>query len=222
MNDLTRLDQSGALATPSNNAFLSYSEAAAGNSIVGDLLKFSKGDYTYGRDGRDMRVGTRLIANVADLKVGHVRWQDGRPVDTVMGRLAGGFVPASRSSLGDTDQSLWEVDPVSGQPRDPWQPTNTLLFRSEKSEQLYTFSTSSKGGISAIGKLCGEYGKRMRSHPNEIPVVALEVDAYNHPNRALGRIKVPKFNVVAWVDKGVFDEALAANQAAAEEDDLPF
>jgi hypothetical protein len=133
------------------------------------------------------------------------------------------FVPPVRASLGDNDKTRWEVDASTNQPRDPWQLTNTLILKAEKGDELYTFSTSSKGGIGAIAKVAGEFGKHMRAKPNDLPVVALEVDSYAHPNKALGRIKVPVFKLVGWADKSAFEAALAAESAAVEDgDDVPF
>lgn len=224
MNDMT-VRASGAVATASDlNVFEMYAEAANGNRIIGDFLKFSKGDWLFGRNADEMDRGTRLVANVAELKVGWQRWEGGKPTDTVMGRVMDAFVPPVRASLGDMDKDHWEVDQSTGQPRDPWQLTNTLILKAEKGDDLYTFSTSSKGGIGAIAKVAGEFGKHMRSRPSELPIVALEVDSYAHPNKALGRIKTPVFKLVGWADKSAFDDALAADAAAAEElgDDLPF
>lgn len=226
MNDMT-LRTSGAMATqPDRNVFEQYAKAANGNRIVGDFLKFSKGDWLFGRNADEIDRGTRLVANVSELKVGWQRWEGGKPTETVMGRVMDAFVPPARATLGDNDKTAWEVDQSTGQPRDPWQLTNTLILKAEKGDDLYTFSTSSKGGIGAIAKVAGEFGKHMRARPSELPVVALEVDSYAHPNKALGRIKVPVFKLVGWTDKGAFDAALAADEAAAAEaesdDEIPF
>jgi hypothetical protein len=220
MNDMT-VHTSGALAVAALNPFEQLADAANGNRIIGDLLKFAKGDYLSGRNGEEMPRGTRLVANVADLRHGWVRWSGGKPTDTRMGRVADAFVPPARGALGDTDEGEWDLD-NDGKPRDPWQFTNTLIFKAEKGDQLYTFSGSSKGQLGAIAKLCGEYGKRVRSHPNDLPIVALEVDSYNHPDKTRGRIKFPVFKVVGWTANSGFQDAMAAEEAAAENDDLPF
>jgi hypothetical protein len=216
---------SGALALPEKNFFEQYAEAANGNRVIGDFLKFSKGDWLYGRNSEEMDRGTRLVANLAELKVGWQKWSGGKPADAVMGKVIEGFVPPTRASLGDNEPHLWEVDESNGQRRDPWQLTNTLILKEEKADDLYTFSTSSKGGIGAIAKIAGEFGRHMRAKPGELPVVALEVDSYAHPNKALGRIKTPVFKLVGWADKAAFDAALNAEAEAAEaasDEDAPF
>ncbi|MBY0395318.1 MAG: hypothetical protein K2X91_02465 [Thermoleophilia bacterium] len=223
MNDV--MERPGtSLAAPQRNVFEQYAEASQTNRIVGDLLKFSKGEYLAGQDGREIEEGKRLVANMDELMVGWVKWEDGKPADMRMGRIVEGFQPVGRASLGDTDKEEWEQDD-NGQPRDPWQATNYLILKDPDGEQLYTFATSSKGGLGAIGKLCGAYGKAMRQRPDQFPVIALGIDSYRHPNKAYGKIYTPKFEIVGWTGKSAFAEALAAEAAEAAEraeDDIPF
>jgi hypothetical protein len=222
MNDMT-VRQSGAVAAPERNFFEQYSEAASSNRIVGDLLKFSKGEFLAGQNGDEVDAGTELVANLGELWVGWIRWEGGKPTDQQMGRVVEGYNPPGRRELGDTDESEWEIDETSGRPRDPWQKTNYLVMKAMEGDKLYTFTTSSKGGLGAVAKLAGEYGKRMRAKPNEYPVVALAVDSYRHPNKAYGKIFVPEFKVVGWVDKSAVVEAVEADaQAAEDQDAIPF
>ena len=55
-------------------------------------------------------------------------------------------------------------------------------------------------------------------------MIALAVDSYRHPNKAYGKIFTPKFDVVAWVDKGTVEEAVSAEaESAGDEPELaPF
>lgn len=222
MNDMT-VRQSGAVAAPERNYFEAYSEAASSNRIVGDLLKFSKGEFLTGQNSDEVDAGTELVANLGELWVGWIRWEGGKPTDQQMGRVVEGYSPPGRRDLGEMDESEWEIDETSGRPRDPWQKTNYLVMKAMEGDKLYTFTTSSKGGLGAVAKLAGEYGKRMRAKPNEYPVVALAIDSYRHPNKAYGKIFVPEFKVVGWVDKSAVVEAVEADaQAAEDQDSIPF
>lgn len=221
MNALTE-HRSGALAAPEKNAFEQYGEEMQSNRIVGDLLKFSKGEYLAGQNGDEVEEGTELVANMHELMVGWVRWEDNKPTDMRMGRIAEGFKPVARRELGDTDESEWEIDESSGKPRDPWQPTNYLILKDAESDKLYTFATSSKGGLGAIANLCREYGKAMRQKPDQLPVIALGTDSYRHPNKAYGKIFTPKLEIVGWAPRDAFDEALAADRERKEEPEIPF
>lgn len=188
------------------NVYEQYGAATAQTGIVGSLLKFNKGDWLAGQEEDELATGTKLVAIMDQLLIGWIRWEDNKPSQQLMGLLIEGHQPPKRATLGDTDHSQWDVDENSGQPRDPWQLTNHLILKvpgAKVSDQskLYTFATSSRGGIGAVGKLCTEFGKAMRERPNEWPVVALKSAAYDHPNKQFGRIKVPVFEVVGWEKK---------------------
>ena len=189
-----------AVAKFGDNPFLSYGEAAGSRSFNGDLLKFSKGDYVAGQNGRAVAVGTRLIANMDTLSVGWMRWEDSRPVEVRMGLVVERFKPARRAELGAHETSQWETD-MEGRPKDPWAFTNSLELASEDGGEQYTFSTSSKGGIGAIGELCKGFGEEMSAHPDEWPVIELDVGSYAHANKNLGRIKFPILSIVGWARK---------------------
>jgi hypothetical protein len=194
--DVTKRTDTAPTATA--NFFLKYGQAASNRGSVGDLLKYGKdGIYTAGRENREIKLGTNMVGYMETLRCGYIHWQDGFPIEEVMGLVAEGFVPPKRDALGDSDKSLWEQFD-GGEPRDPWQFSNTLVLYDRKAEQFYTFATSSRGGLGALGELSKDYGQHLRQAPGEWPVVALEGDSYQHRIRSRGRIKFPIFRVVGW------------------------
>jgi hypothetical protein len=146
---------------------------------------------------------TQLVAIMDTLLVGYQKWEDSKPIEQRMGLVAEAYQPERRAALGDTDPAAWETDD-SGKPKDPWQFTNMVAMIDPELSQIYTFVTSSKGGISAIGELAKSYGKLVRQRPNELPLIELGVGSYLHSDRKLGRIKYPTFKIVSWVDKAPF------------------
>jgi hypothetical protein len=231
MNQLaTHTGGGGVPANPQKNYFEQYGEQVSQRNIVGRLLKFSKGDYLVGEHNAEMKIGTELVANMDELMVGWIRWEDNKPVEQIMGRLADGYQPMKREELRHEDKSLWEVDEVTKEPRDPWQFSNYLIMKTpgedDPDDALFTFATASKGGIGGVGKLCKEYGKAMRQRPDEFPIVQLAVGSYAHSNKAFGRIKYPILDIVGWTAKSEFNEILGQAAAAAEskdkDADLPF
>lgn len=213
MTTLVQTNGSTALAIGGIDPFSAYADAVAPRNIVGKLLKFSKGDYVAGEEAAEVPSGTIFTANIDEMLVGWIKWCGGKPVEQRMIRLADSQTPAKRAELGDNDKSSWEVD-STGQARDPWQFTNYLPLLSETGE-LFTFSASSRGGISAIGGLCRRYGQHRRHHPDVHPMIALDVESYQH--RDFGRIKTPKFTPAGWAPKSKFNEALAAAGLSVEE-----
>lgn len=199
------------LTTTGPNPYEAYGEAAAPK---GNFLKFSKGDYVAGIDGEIIPIGTIMIADMTQLSTGWVRWQDGQVSDRIMGLLAGGFRPPRRNELGDQDESLWERDRRDGRARDPWQRGTELpMIVRDNPDESYLFVTGSKGGEGAIGELCKVYGKRIRTNPNDLPMVRLDVDSYQHRDKSLGRIKIPTLEVVGWINQDNFNAPEAAQDA---------
>jgi hypothetical protein len=219
MNDITER-KSGSVAASTDNYFAAYGEQVSQKSIVGQLLKFSKGDYLVGEDNDEVPLGTRYIVNMDELLVGWIRWSENRPTDQVMGKVSDGYQPPRRNELGDNDKAQWETD-TDGRERDPWQFSNYVLFKGDGDGELYTFTTSSRGGLNAIGDLCKSYGKAVRQRPDQYPVVAIGSGSYQHPNRDYGRIKYPTFEIVNWVSKDVFAEDVAADEAGTVPSEQP-
>jgi hypothetical protein len=194
------MQDSKTVANIGPNPFEVYGSATVNNHIIGELLKFAKGDYLAGQDGREIPLGTKLAAIMDQLMVGFIKWQGNRPVEHVMGLIAAGYVPPKRAELDDNDPEAWETDD-NGERRDPWQFTNYLILVDQKEKAPFTFTTSSKGGLGAVGELCKHYGKAMRERPNDYPIVELGVGSYQHREKALGRIKFPVFKPVGWSAK---------------------
>jgi len=200
-----------AVTTTTDDPFLAYGKAGGG-TIVGELLKFAKGDYFAGQDSREIPTGTRLVANMETLETGWVCWRDGRPTEHRMGPVAEHFVPAWRKDLGDLDKALWDRDDKN-EPRDPWQRAENIQLADPRDGKVYTFSTSSVGGRNALRDLCTDFANKRRQHAEKHPVIELGVDSYQHHNKQLGRIKTPTFVIVGWYPKDAVD--LQPSQVAA-------
>jgi len=210
-NDTRDIASRAETALTTASYFEKYGQVASGRRFVGDLLKFGKdGVYVAGQENREIKRGTQAVAYMDQLRVGWVCWENGHPVDERMGLVAKGFVPPKRSELDRTDQSLWE-EFDGGEPRDPWQFSNDLVLFDPQAEQFYTFVTSSRGGLGALGELSKAYGQRLRQSPGEWPLVSLEGDSYQHRIRSRGRIKFPILRVASWV--------VAKDQPALESDE---
>jgi hypothetical protein len=190
-----------ALGTATANFFQKYGQAAANRSHLGDILRFNKfGEYRFGKYDEEVPLGTVLAAYMTTLCTGWTLWQSNRPVEEIMGPVGEGFVPPPRSTLGYSDKTQWEVFD-DGREKDPWAFTNKIVLVDLKGTEpvFYTFSTSSKGGIGALGALSLQYGERLRQKPGESPLIELGRDSYTHSNRSFGEIRVPVFKVVGSI-----------------------
>jgi hypothetical protein len=174
--------------------------------ITGDLLRFTKhGASTAGQDQEEIEDGTRMLAFMPGLQIGQVRWENNQPVKHLIGLVCEGFEPPPRESLGDLDESKWPK--LGGQPNDPWQETVYLPMLNDEG-QLYTYVTSSKGGKSALAKVTKAYTTRRKMHPDEIPILQLNVTSYDHPQ--YGETFKPVFKIDGWAKAPAdFDELKA-------------
>jgi hypothetical protein len=188
------MSTSTAVALPAANPWASYADAVAPETIKGSLLKFTKGDWFAGSD--IVERGTEFTAFVDEIHVGWVRWGDGAPTEHVMGRIVDRFVPPRRDTLGDLDQTTWEVGP-DDKPRDPWQFTNYLPLQDAEGE-WFTFVTGSRGGLQAIARMLRTYGRQLDLHANDNPIVAIDTGSYEHREKSIGRIKHPIFDINGW------------------------
>ena len=195
----------GAVARPEDfNPYTAYGDQASGGAM--NILKFKRGVYYAGPDEVEVPIGTRLVANMAGAKVGWTRWEEGRPTEERMVLISEGVAPPRRNELGDDDQAAWETDD-RGDARDPWQFANSLPLKDAGTGEEYLFSTSSKGGIRAMGAFSKAYGTEYRQKPGKLPVIELRADDYAHPNKAYGRIDIPVLPLVDWVDEAELVEA---------------
>src|SRR5262245_14317654 len=121
-----------ALTTYAPDAFEAYANAVAPRTIIGTLLRFSKGDYVAGEEGKEIHLGSIFTANVDELLAGWIKWFGGKPVEHVMVRVAEGVASPKREELGDSDSCRWETDSAGVLPRDPWQFTNYLPLLNEQ------------------------------------------------------------------------------------------
>lgn len=197
-------------------------ETSSRSNIVGHLLRFTKhGDYKAGQNQDEVVEGTRMLAYMPSLKKGWVKWKDGQPVQHVIGLVIEGYEPPPRDTLGDMDESEWSE--LNGRPIDPWQNTNYLVMCDEEG-QLYTFVTSSKGGLSAIGELSDAYADRRRMKPDEIPIVELHSRSYQHKD--YGETFAPALKITGWAktpdDFKDVTAALADGSDAIEDETQDF
>src|SRR5262249_17832694 len=135
-----------------------YLNEVAPASIVGRMVKFSKeGEFITADDGQVIGEEDDYIALCDETLIGWVKInRPGGPPPGVVGLLYGDFVMPLRSSLGDDDDSLWETG-LDGRPADPWQHHQYVVLQNIRTNELFTFVTSSKTGRRSVGKMLQHY-----------------------------------------------------------------
>ena len=224
MNELAKTENQ--VPATQGDPYTAYGRAVGTDT---PFLKFVKVEFKFGVDDEVLPLGTRLVPHMAELKAGFIKWKDGAPEDERMVRIADGKPIPQREDLGDDDRNAWETDP-NGTPIDPWQVVNTLPFKDPETGQEFVFSTGSRGGIGAIGKLATKYGRQRHKHGDKLPIIEIGSDSYRH--KTYGDVPYPTFKIVAWQseDDLIAGEASsndaeldAKPDAAAElDDEIPF
>jgi hypothetical protein len=165
-------------------------EENAGNYIQGDSIKFRDGRFYIGKEGRAAPDGMRLA--VTDLRECWVRWENGRPAQHI--ERSPGTPRIKREELGYPDETEWEVG-IDGRPQDPWQDARYLYLVDPKTAAIYTFTTATWGGRSAVAQLGDQIARAQRAHPGALPIVKLKWAEW--PTRHARKTK-PLFEIVDW------------------------
>jgi hypothetical protein len=190
----------------------------------GTFLKFAKGDWLLGEEGKKVPADARFVANLHECYRGWVRWWGGKPTDHLIGRVVDRHRAPPREDLGEQDESKWETEP-NGARRDPWAKTCYLAMRDVSNDEIVCFTSSSDGGRRAVAKLVDRYDRLRHKHKAKFPVVCLDSESYQH--RTYGKILKPAFRIVDWAywdDETAADPdgALQAQRDAEMSDAIPF
>ena len=81
--------------------FESYANEVEPQNIIGKLLKFTKGDYTAGKDADPVPAGSTFAANMDLMGVGFVKFT--KPPEYAIVRIGSGQPLPKRNQLGDHD-----------------------------------------------------------------------------------------------------------------------
>jgi hypothetical protein len=193
------------IATTGPSPFGLYANAVSPRTIHGTLLKFTKGDWVAGENSKVVPEGTEFTIYMSEILAGWVRWEDNKAIEHQMGRISDSYAPSRRDDLGSIDRAAWETD-ADGKARDPWQFTNYVPMKAEKTDEIHTFVATSKGALGAVADLCRQYDRHAKKHPDDQdPIVKLMSGTYEHKTKSYGRIAYPIFTVVGWTAKTDLD-----------------
>ena len=222
-NDLTNVNNRGTALAPQVSPWREAVNDEIGASF-GTFLKFGKGEWLLGEEGKPVPAQSRFVANLEEYYRGWVRWWDGRPTDHQIGRVIDRHQVPMRETLGDLDESKWETE-ANGARRDPWAKTVYLAMREAGNDEIICFTSSSDGCRKAVAKLADRFDRVRHRHKAKMPVVTLEAESYQH--QTYGKIWKPAFRIVDWAyrdDETAADPeaALQAQRDAEMNDAIPF
>ena len=117
-------------------------------------------------------------------------------------------------------RASWE-DGLDGKPADPWQHHQYLVLQDTKTQELFTFVTSSPTGRRAVGKLLRHFNRTQKTHPDELPVVRLRTGGFQHKDRRVGWVSTPIFVVCGRTSRNSAAKPDTSTEAFLD-DEIPF
>jgi hypothetical protein len=211
-----------------------FRQAAVRNTrftLMGQGLRFRKGDWLFGSDKQKIADGTRFTAIMGEARNGWIKWNADKTSTNIVGKIADGFEPPPLETLDCRDEAQWPIG-LDGKKQDPWRPVVYLPLVSMDGEQLLTFTSATKTGRPAFWKLVDRYAWAGRKHPGQYPII--EIQATGYQDKRFGWIDTPSFKIVGWTDRpnvaqltgdgdGGDDTAAEATELRDEmEDEIPF
>lgn len=176
-----------------------YIDEIAPANIVGRMIKFSKdGRFITPDDGAPVDEAAEFVALCGETLIGWIRFHrddNETPPDRIQGLLYDGFKLPPRASLGDTDETKWQLG-LSGAPEDPWKHQMCLVLQHAKTREMFTFVTASDTGRRSVGGLLRHYDRMQRAGTDEVPVVRLRTGGFNHRDPRVGWVPIPIFAIV--------------------------
>lgn len=167
-------------------------------TLMGQALRFRKGDWILGPEKQKIPDGTRYVAIMNEARDGLIKWNADKTASHIVGKIIDGFEPPPPEKLDCRDETKWPIG-LNGQKEDLWQPVVYLPLVSEDGEQLCTFTSQTKTGRPAFWKLVDRYAWRGRKHPGQYPIIELRAAGYE--DNRFGWINTPSFPIVGWTDR---------------------
>lgn len=194
--------------------------AGGGTGFVGQYVKFNgkTGEYTYGTDDEEIAPGTQIIVDFDLITHGYQCWVDDAVVDRQSVPVASGQ-KIMENELDDHGPYEKHDDGSS----DGWQPVHAMPFIIDYADDdnAYLLQLSSMGGIKALQKLYGAYGKTFQSKIDDdgnymLPFIELDEGSYKSKKKKVGMIHFPIFTIVDWIPRDEVAELIAKLNPDAE------
>jgi hypothetical protein len=155
------------------------------------IIKFDgKAGKVENADGSEVFPETVFAAQCDRTEVNRIRFNgEGQLPTRIGGPLYGGPGLPPRESLGDTE--------LIGTDEDPWKTELAVPLLQVDTGELFLFTTMSKTGLGAVGKLLRHFDRMEKSHPGHYPLVQLRAGGFN--SAKYGWVHVPVLAVIGRV-----------------------
>lgn len=187
------------------------------------ILKFAKGDWSYGSNATEPEEGQLWAVNPYSFMHGFIAWGiDSNVLGEEMISMAED-INSLRERIGDPPAESLEKN-EKGEGGRGWQRQSGVLLKCIEGPQdigvEVRFTSSSDGGRRAVQQLAVDISNHIDIDPEHpVPVVELKTGSYEHKNKRVGRVKFPAFKIVEWMSlDGLKDEEDVSEDAHAPEE----
>lgn len=205
--------QRGGLPATGDDNYNPFADAAKDmGGSEGSFAKFNgkSGEYVHGQDDEvlfdeDMKNDGEVVEmaiNMLDAKRGWMCWIDGDVKDERMVKIVDGHPPREVDLPDYSDPDTKDYEPDFDPKEDGWVECIELPMRSITTGDQYLFKGSSKGTLKTFKSLLKDYGRQFNRHDldEEVAIVQLDLDSYDHPKKQYGKIYNPILKLVRWMD----------------------
>lgn len=188
------------------------------NTPGGDyLLRLVAGSWVYGAENIEVEDKSEWAVNPLSIMHGWIAWSDyKKKTNEVLNEV---MVPCFQPLPPMTD--LRDVTDMEGNKCEYSQQIAFQLqcMSGEDVGEQVRYKATSVGGMNASKELLGEIIKQLDTNDAEpCPVIALEVDSYQH--KAYGKTFIPVFTIVDWIGMDDVKEPLKDEAPAEPEADV--
>lgn len=176
----------------------------------GKAYSMKKGHFYegYGKDApKTMRFSQEdVVINAFNIIFAWRTFEDKRPYYPGFANPTLGQRLCDRDDLGQTDKTMWEIDELSGQPRDPFSKIAIIPFRFEGETEVHHFQINNWSGVKAAQKFLRDFSEQGRRNMGKLPVVEVGTETKEHWEKANVSWEVLTFEIVDWADPIAEDE----------------
>jgi hypothetical protein len=179
----------------SMQAFRKSTPRASGGAV--GYLKFSKGDWSFGKDDAPLDLEGLYVMHPQSLMHGWICWRDGALFKEYL--LPFTQELPHESTLAEAPEPKPDSDDQPGYQHQ--MAFQIVAIEGKQKGQQFTFKTGTVGGRTAVDKMVDALMARMddveaTGEGGIYPVLEFATDSYKHKTR--GKIFVPMINIVGW------------------------
>jgi hypothetical protein len=218
--------QTTAVAPVSDDPVQDYLDTYTVPTIPGTQFRFNGKDAKYvllNGDPLPLEEGDTFIFLSDQIWGGWIKFaRDGEtPPTRVQGLLTDGFRLPPRDTLGDTDESQWEIG-LSGKAEDPWKHQIIILLQKIGADELYSFIATNPTSRGAVTDLINHTQRRKRSGKDDFPIVRLGTSSFERREPPKVKVWKPCFAIVGHQKKDDVIDPANASIAADLNDAIPY